>query len=176
MTKPAQEALTAPLNDETTQDTQEAPEAATGAPVKPEEGVTPTDDHAEDAEGREEGADGHDEDAETFPRAYVERLRRESAGLRERLREAESASERADDLSRRLHAALLAQDGRLVDAEALPYAPEHLESPEALTEAVTALLERKPYLSSQRFASTIPQGATSAPATFSLADALRRGA
>lgn len=169
MTKAAQEALTEPLTDKTTQDTQEVPEAATGAPVKPEEGATPTDGHAEDA-------DDHDEDAETFPRAYVEKLRRESAGLRERLREAESAGERADDLSRRLHAALLAQDGRLVDPEALPYAPEHLESQEALTEAVTALLERKPYLSSQRFASTIPQGATPAPATFSLADALRRGA
>lgn len=134
-----------------------------------------------DLQDAHEDAQDAPEDADTFPREYVEKLRRESASLRDRLREAEEArdgvTEREEDLSRRLHAALLAQDGRLVDVEALPYAPEHLETPEALTSAVDALLERKPYLSAKRYA-TIPQGATptSAADGFSLGAMLRGGA
>jgi hypothetical protein len=52
------------------------------------------------------------EDAENFPREYVEKLRKESAGYRDKAKTGES---RAEEPSKRLHAALVTATGRLAD-------------------------------------------------------------
>lgn len=169
-----------PQSDADDAGAQEHPDGAGGAHSETQSVPEALEESTDAADGAQDAVEPL-EDGDTFPRAYVEKLRKESAGLRDRLREAEDArdgvTEREEDLSRRLHAALLAQDGRLVDAEALPYDPEHLASPEALTAAVDALLNTKPYLASKRY-STIPQGAsrTSAADGFSLGAMLRGGA
>lgn len=86
------------------------------------------------------------DDAETFPREYVEKLRKESAGYRER-------AGQADAIAQRLHASLVAATGRLADPTDLPFDAAHLDDPDALATAIDALLERKPHL-----ASRTPQG------------------
>lgn len=106
-----------------------------------------------DAEPTEEPAD----DAETFPRDYVEKLRTENAKYRQR------ASDR-DEIAKRLHSALVAATGRLADADDLPFDDAHLGDSQALTDALDALLERKPHLASRKPVGSIGQGA-SAPAT-----------
>lgn len=114
----------------------------------------------EGLEAPEEAQGSEEEEQDTFPRSYVDKLRKESQSLRERLREAESQTAKADDYAKRLHEALVKADGRLVDPEALPFQAEHLESSEALEEAIGSILEKKPYLSATRFAGPIKQGAT----------------
>jgi hypothetical protein len=98
---------------------------------------------------------GPSEDAETFPRDYVEKLRKESAGYRDKAKTGES---RADELSKRLHAALVTATGRLADPSDLAYSPEHLESAEALTEAIDALTAAKPHLKSRTPRGDVGQG------------------
>jgi len=55
--------------------------------------------------------------ADSFPRDYVERLRKENAGYRQKGKDAE---ERSDALAKRLHTALVAATGRMQAAEDLP--------------------------------------------------------
>jgi hypothetical protein len=108
----------------------------------------------ETAEAGDDGDDGdteNDSGAETFSRVYVERLRRESAGYRER-------AQRADELAGRLHTALVEATGRLADASDLPFDEAHLDDPTALAGAIDELLERKPHLASRRPAGDIGQG------------------
>lgn len=111
----------------------------------------------DDTEGAEEPADEDDQDPddtgepETFSRAYVEKLRKESARYRER-------AKRTDELAHRLHSALVAADGRLADPEDLPYDEAHLEDPEALQAAVTALVRAKPGLRARKFTGDIGGG------------------
>lgn len=81
-------------------------------------------------------------EGDTFPRAYVEDLRKESAGYRTRVRE----------LQERLHRMSVEQTGSLADPADLPFDAAHLESPEALQAAIAALLEAKPHLKARRFA------------------------
>lgn len=76
------------------------------------------------------------DETETFTREYVEELRRESAGYRER-------AKGADDLRHRLHDALVKIDGRLADSTDLAYADEHLDD---IPAAITELIDRKPHL------------------------------
>ncbi len=52
--------------------------------------------------------DAGEQDPETFPREYVKKLRKESAGYRER-------AQQADTYAQRLHTALVAATGRLAD-------------------------------------------------------------
>lgn len=95
-------------------------------------------------------ADGSSE-PDTFPRDYVEKLRRESASYRER-------AKRVDDLERRLHSALVAADGRLADPADLEFNVEHLDDPEALEAAITDLVERKPGLRSRQYRGDVGAG------------------
>lgn len=81
-------------------------------------------------------------EGDTFPRAYVEDLRKESAGYRTQVRE----------LQERLHRMSVEQTGSLADPADLPFDAAHLESPEALQAAIAALLEAKPHLKARRFA------------------------
>lgn len=88
---------------------------------------------------------------DTFPRDYVEKLRRESAGYRER-------AKRVDELERRLHAALVKADGRLADPADLEFNVEHLDDPEALEAAITGLVERKPGLRARQYRGDVGAG------------------
>ena len=101
------------------------PEEAAGAPAAPEE--------------------GNDDTAETFPRAHVEELRRESQRYRERAIKAEQL---ADKHAHRLHTELVRATGKLADPTDLPFDEAHLDDPDALAAAVEDLLTRKPHLAS----------------------------
>lgn len=124
---------------------------------------TPT---VEATEEVEEVEDPPEEEPETFPRAYVEKLRREAADHRGR------AADR-DALAERLHGSLVAATGRLADPSDLPYDAEHLEDPEALTAAVDDLLARKPHLASRKVSGDVGQGATGGSEAVDLAGMLR---
>lgn len=171
-----------PMTEEQMTETDERDTAGVGNPT-PEtvtEGVTGEDvtvdtsyvageDEAEDVEGVD--VDGSDDpsDAETFPREYVEKLRKENADARVK-------AKRADDLAARLHTALVAATGRLADPSDLPFDDAHLEDADALNAAVDALLARKPHLASRRPVGSIGQGATAPADSVSLAGILRHNA
>lgn len=109
------------------------------------------------------------EDAETFPRSYVEKLRKEAAGHRDR-------AKRADDLAARLHTALVEGTGRLADARDLPFDESHLDDPVALSEAIDAVLADKPHLATRKPFGNIGQGVAPVSNDVSLGGILRAGA
>ena len=109
------------------------------------------------------------DDAETFPRDYVERLRHEAAEARVKAKD-------RDDLAHRLHAALTAATGRLADPSDLPFDDAHLADDDALNAAIDDLLARKPHLASRRPTGSVGQGLSADPATVSLASILRANA
>lgn len=110
------------------------------------------------------------ETEETFPRAYVEQLRQESAGYRTR-------AQRSDALAAALWEARVAATGRLVNPAELPL-PDDADpmDAEAVNAAVEALLTAKPYLANRIPRGDIGQGAVGGGEDFSLADVLRAGA
>ena len=59
--------------------------------------------------------------------------------------------QRADDYGTRLFHALVAQDGRLTDPTDMPVDMDLLDDPEALHEAIGALVEKKPHLKRKQF-------------------------
>lgn len=93
--------------------------------------------------------------SDVFPRHYVEELRKESGGYRERAKTAEA---NADALSKRLHTALVAATGRLADPADVPYDAEHLDEPEKLAAAIDALLEAKPHLKARKVSGDVGLG------------------
>lgn len=95
-----------------------------------------------------------DEDADQFPRSYVERLRRESAGYRER-------ATKGDIYAQRLHTEMVRATGKLADPTDLPFDAEHLDDPDVLAAAVDDLLARKPHLASRKPLGDIGQGPVS---------------
>lgn len=124
-----------------------------------------------DAPEVEETADVDDsstdnEDPDTFPRDYVEKLRDENAKYRQR-------AQKADDLAKRLHNALVTASGRLQDASDLPYEESHLDDPEALETAISELLAKKPHLGSRKPAGNIGQGVSRSTDAVDLAAMLR---
>lgn len=106
------------------------------------------------------------EDSDTFPRDYVEKLRDENAKYRQR-------AQKADDLAHRLHNALVAASGRLQDASDLEYDESHLDDPEALETAISELLAKKPHLGSRKPAGNIGQGVSSSTDAVDLAAMMR---
>jgi hypothetical protein len=131
------------------------------AETVPDAPETPTDGNAD------ESADN----ADTFDREYVTKLRKESAGYRDKAKTAEA---HADTANRRLHAALVTASGRLADPADLPYSAEHLESPDALNAAIDSLLEAKPHFKSRTPRGNVGQGVKdSATAQFDLGARLR---
>ena len=122
------------ITDEQTTETTD--ETSTEAPADTEEttdGQEPTDTGTE-APAEPEG--------DSFPRAYVEDLRSESAGYRTQLRAAQE----------RLHSELVRATGLLADPADLEFDAAHLEDPEALQAAIRALVEAKPHLKARSFA------------------------
>lgn len=91
---------------------------------------------------------------ETFPREYVEQLRKEAADNRVK-------AKRTDELAERLHTSLVAATGRLADPTDLPFDEAHLDDAEALDAAISSLVEAKPHLASRVPRGNIGQGATS---------------
>lgn len=132
---------------------QEAAQTPVEAPEAPEA--------VEDSETLPEG--------DTFPREYVERLRKESAGYREK-------AKRVDDLAQRLHTVLVEATGKLADARDLPFDETHLDNPEALQQAIQSLLTERPHLASRRPVGNIGQGPSVVPDKVSLGGLLRAGA
>ncbi|MBX0299394.1 hypothetical protein K2F54_05310 [Cryobacterium sp. 1639] len=122
-----------------------------------------------DAPADEAQATDAPEDAETFPREYVVKLRDENAKYRQR-------AGQTDDLARRLHLELVRGTGRLADATDLPFDDAHLADAGALTAAVDALLTSKPHLASRRPSGNIGQGASVVADTLSLSGLLRGNA
>lgn len=94
------------------------------------------------------------EDAETFPRSYVERLRRESQNYRDR-------AAKGDAYAQRLHTEMVRATGKLADPTDLPFSADHLDDPDALAAAVDDLLTRKPHLASRKPVGDIGQGPVS---------------
>lgn len=110
-----------------------------------------------------------DDDAETFSRPYVERLRRENQKYRDQ-------AKTADGLAQRLHTALVAATGKLADPTDLEFDAAHLDETDgtdALAAAIDDLIERKPHLASRRPVGDIGQGATRSSETVDLAGILR---
>lgn len=125
---------------------------------------------ADDPEVATAEPEPEDENADTFPRSYVEKLRRESAGYRER-------AAKGDAYAQRLHTELVRATGRLADPTDLAFDENHLDDPESLAAAVDDLLARKPHLATRRPSGDIGQGAMSgAAANVDLAALLRQRA
>jgi len=100
---------------------------------------------------------------DTFPRSYVEELRKESARYRER----------SSGLAKRLHTALVAATGRLADPADLDFNDAHLDNPEALEAAIESLLASKPHLASRRPRGDVGQGVRADETAVSLGTLLR---
>jgi hypothetical protein len=93
----------------------------------------------------------HDDEAETFPRSYVEDLRQENGKYRQR-------AQQSDAYAQRLHAELVRATGRLADPTDLPFDAEHLDDADKLADAIEDLLANKPHLASRRPMGDIGQG------------------
>lgn len=145
----------------------EAEETPTEAPTEPTEAEeTPAEEAEESPEG--EQADG-DQEGDSFPREYVQKLRDENAKYRQR-------AQAADALAERLHVALVDATGRLADPTDLPYSDEYLEEPEKLAQAIDKLLLSKPHLASRRPRGDIGMGATRTSSPVDLLGMLRQNA
>lgn len=123
-----------------------------------------------DNAGGEATRQGND-DQETFPKAYVEQLRREAAEHRNK-------AKRSDELSRRLVTAIVARIGTLHDPTDLPFAESLLDDdgmPDdaKVTEAVKELAARKPHLVRIRPAGDVGQGSSSTQPSTSLLDVIQ---
>ncbi|WP_281712131.1 hypothetical protein [Dermacoccus nishinomiyaensis] len=110
-----------------------------------------------------------DDDADAFPRAYVDKLRKEAADARVKAKD-------RDDIAARLHTSLVAASGRLADPSDLPFDEAHLSDPDALTGALDELLARKPHLASRRPVGDIGQGVSAVTSSVDLAGILRHNA
>lgn len=139
----------------TTEGTEQETALVAGESDETTEGVTPVVEPAEEQD--------------IFPREYVEKLRKEAAGHRER-------AKRTDELAHRLHTALVEATGRLADARDLPYDEAHLEDPQALLQAIEALLADRPHLGSRKPMGNIGQGVAPSGDDVNLAGILRAGA
>lgn len=137
-------------------------EATVVEPAESTDEATETDNDETDVSGET------DSEATAFSRAYVEKLRRENAGYRER-------ANQADELAGRLHTALVAATGRMADPTDLPYEATHLDDDDALTTAIDELLAKKPHLATRRPFGDVGQGRRGAAseAPVNLADMLR---
>ena len=111
----------------------------------------------ETIEEQPDSQDGENEEQQqTFDRAYVEKLRKESANYRDK-------AKRAQELEQRLHNALVAKDGRLADPADLEFNPDHLDNPEALSNAIANLVAKKPGLRAQRLSGDVGAGVREKP-------------
>lgn len=90
---------------------------------------------------------------ETFSREYVQSLREEAATYRTR-------AKNADTYREALWAERVKADGRLVDADDLPMGDADPLDADAVSAAVSELIERKPHLKRREAAGVVGQGLT----------------
>ena len=130
------------------------------------------DDQGDDDDQRD---DDQGDDDDTFPRSYVQRLRRRSNGYRLQLRERESD---VDRLQRQLFAERLQRLDLVVDHDAVPYDPALLDDDDALQEHIEGLLADKPYLRKRKVSGNIGQHSSNGVggSSVSLMDKLRHNA
>ncbi|WP_210755091.1 hypothetical protein [Gordonia paraffinivorans] len=114
--------------------------------------ITDVEEHTEEVV-EDHGDTNEATEPDSFPRSYVEELRQENGKYRQR-------AQRADELAHRLHRALVEKTGRLQDPTDLPFDEAHIDSEEALTEAIDRLLAAKPHLARRQVRGEIGQGAT----------------
>ncbi|MGP5343981.1 hypothetical protein [Corynebacterium casei] len=133
--------------------------------TNPDTQVEGQDDHVrEEVQSDESGEirqsdsqDGENEEQQqAFDRKYVEKLRKESANYRDK-------AKRAQELEQRLHNALVAKDGRLADPADLEFNPDHLDNPEALSNAIANLVASKPGLKAQQLSGDVGAGVREKP-------------
>lgn len=138
---------------------------------------TPTDDTEAPENGAQGDSEGDPEDdtegtpeGDTFPRAYVEKLRKEAADARVK-------AGRAEELAAALWEARVTSLGRLADPTDLPM-PEGVDPMdlEAVAAAVDELLARKPHLASRVPRGDVGAGVVSESAPFSLGGMIRAAA
>lgn len=132
-------------------------------------------DGQEDQSGTDDGTEGQDdeENGSTFSRTYVEKLRRESQGYRERAKLGDTALSRLTESTMKE-----ATNPILIDPSDLKYDEESMSDdegfpdPEKIKDAATALVEKKPHLG-KRPKGNIGQGTRSSEDGFNLAGILR---
>ncbi|MDP7728480.1 MULTISPECIES: hypothetical protein [Mycobacterium] len=99
-----------------------------------------------------------DESADTFPRAYVEKLRTEAKDHRHR---AETAETRSNELLRQLFTLKVGATGKLADPTDLEFNADSLADDDTLNAAIDDLLSRKPHLKARKIAAgPVGQGVT----------------
>lgn len=120
-----------------------------------------TDDEQQPAEPAElddeqgtDDAEQSSDDGESFPRVYVEQLRRKQQTYRHR---AKVAERRAEQLSRELYRSRVDELGLLADPDDMAYDDELLMNGDALRDAVTELVRTKPHLAARRVRGNIGQ-------------------
>lgn len=141
------------------------PESLTGPAAEPEP-AAPEPEPAAPEEAPEP-------EPEVFTAEYVAKLREESAANRIK-------AKRVDEANTRLVAALAQADGRLVEADMLPYSDDLLDDdglvdPAKVHTAIGALIAARPYLATRTPTAPIPQGVRAdAPAEVGLFDFIRQ--
>lgn len=132
-------------------------------------------DGAETAEGASEAppdarAGEPDDGAESFPREYVEKLRKENAAYRQKAKDAEA---RADTHARDLFTARVEATGLLADARDMPYMPDVLDDETELRGCIAALLDERPHLKARKVAGDVGQGRRDTAEPVNLMELLR---
>ncbi|MGC4960081.1 hypothetical protein [Gordonia sp. DT101] len=128
------------MTDDTTEETTTATETEAAAT-----------DAQEPTQPQEQAVEETEQEPETFPRAYVEELRKENADYRTR-------AKAADGLAARLHTELVRATGRLADPTDMPFDAEHLEDPDKLAASIDQLIAAKPHLKARRVVGAVGQG------------------
>lgn len=109
-----------------------------------------------------------DDEGDMFPRAYVDKLRKQSARYRDQAR-------KSTTYAQRLHTELVRATGKLADPTDLGFDEGHLDDTDALAVAIDELLTRKPHLASRRPTGDIGQGQRGGGGQpFSLLEALKQ--
>lgn len=115
-----------------------------------------------------------DENAETFPRTYVEKLRRENKTYRDRAKTAEA---NLDTTLRELFTARVTATAKLADPDDLAYDAELLADEDKLSAAIDELIARKPHLAARKVSGSVGQGISGkSEEPFSLIGRLQRSA
>lgn len=115
------------------------------APTSPETDEQPEVEATTPGQDSDEPQD--DSGPEMFDRAYVSKLRQESAGYRDKAKTAET---RADELGRQLFLARVAATGKLADPADLEYNPDLLDDTDKIGAAIENLLASKPHFASRK--------------------------
>lgn len=124
---------------------------------QPETAPLAAEEHDSNPEATPEPSGTETAEPETFPRAYVEKLRKEAAAYRERAR-------RADELAEQLFVAKVAATGRLADPTDLPFDADALDDPARLSAALDDLLANHPHYAARRPTGSVGQGVTGSDA------------